>query len=142
MDRVSHPTVLFSDRGPDIVLADGGHDVPATDSVMVMAHAATWVLRQVRMTRGLSMSNAGKQCGVSVPVMSRFERSEREPRLYMLLAVCNMLGIRFSEVMRIAEDEAFPFGDQPWTDSVAELIGLVGRSASVYRVAGDAPPKA
>jgi transcriptional regulator with XRE-family HTH domain len=141
MDRVSHPTVLFSDRSPDIVLADGGHDVPATDSVMVMAHAATWVLRQVRQKRGLVLSGFADRCGVSVPVMSRLERSAREPRLYLLLAMCNLLGVRFSEVMRIAEDEAFPVGDQPWTDHVAELIDLVGYSADVSPLGGDTKPK-
>ncbi len=50
------------------------------------------------------------RCGVSSSVLCRMELARRPPRLELLLMVCHELGVRFSDVMRFAEDEAFPAG--------------------------------
>lgn len=93
------------------------------DSVVVMLHAATWLLRRVRERRGLMLREVAEQCDVSLSVLSRAELSRREARLSLLLQVCNVLGVRFSDVMRVAEDEAFPMTRSPWDDCPAYLLG-------------------
>jgi hypothetical protein len=47
--------------------------------------------------------------------LSRLERPARDSGLRRLVVASGMLGLRLSDVLRLAEDDAFPLGDAPWT---------------------------
>lgn len=123
MDHARPTSMLFGNDGADIVLTDAGNGVPAMDSVTAMLNALGWFLRQARENQELPLMLVADRCGVSSSVLSRLELARREPRLRLLLVLSNVLGVRFSDVMRIAEDEAFPLGRTPWLDCPAEVIG-------------------
>lgn len=116
------PAVGYSDEG--VTYWTAGDDVrPAVDCVPAILRAAGWLIRQARVRQGLRLADMSELCGVSVSVISRVERVARGNRLRvdMLLAMCTALGVRLSDVLRLAEDEAFPLDVQPWTENPAEL---------------------
>jgi DNA-binding XRE family transcriptional regulator len=117
------PSVLLSNCGPSAVLTDTDGVSPDTDSVLVMLAATGLLMRWVREAKGLALTDMAAQCGVSASVLSRVELARREPRVSLLLMLCNLLGVRLSDVMRMAEDEAFPMGRGPWTAHPVDLIG-------------------
>jgi DNA-binding XRE family transcriptional regulator len=119
----------MSEAGPSRLLCDQGEIVltgrpgcPEIDSVAVMLPAMALSLRRARVNQGIVQSDAAARAGMSVSVLSRIELARRVPGLRVALVVCNVLGIRFSDVMRAAEDEAFPLGGIPWTDHPARLL--------------------
>lgn len=120
----SRPSVLYSGSGE--IMLTGLPGSPEIDSVAAMAPAVASLLRRVRENQGLSLAEAAGRCGMSPSVLSRLERAHRGLRLRQLLALCNVLGVRFSDVMRAAEDEAFPLGDTPWTEHPAGLLAVRG----------------
>lgn len=123
MDDARPSVVLLSEWGPNAVLTDTDGASPDTDSVSVMLYAIGLLMRRAREARGWIQADLADACEMWVPVLSRIERARREPRLSLALTLCNLLGVRFSDVMRMAEDEAFPLGRGPWTDQPANLLG-------------------
>jgi DNA-binding XRE family transcriptional regulator len=132
------PSLLLSDQG-EMALTDTD---PAWDSVHAMLHVVGLALRRARTRRGITQGRLAEQIGLSAAVLSRLERTQRGPHLTTVLALCNVLGVRFSDVMRVAEDEAFPMGMTPWTDYPSVLIGLGPQpgdvDAAILRRGGDA----
>jgi transcriptional regulator with XRE-family HTH domain len=114
--------VLYTHDGRQVFLTPGGGDQPAMDSVVVMLHAMAWLLRRAREYHGWAQADVAERCGVSVSVLCRAELARRVPRLWLVLRICNVLGVRFSDVMRAAENEAFPHGATPWTDEPTEVL--------------------
>lgn len=98
---------LLSDQGEVVLTSWPGS--PEIDSVTAMLPMVGVLLRRVRENQGLLLTEAAAQAGMSMSVLSRVERAQREPRLRTALVLCNVLGIRFSDLMRVAEDEAFPW---------------------------------
>jgi transcriptional regulator with XRE-family HTH domain len=88
-----------------------------------MRHAVGALLRRARENQGLLQMDVADLCGVSRSVLCRLEHADREPRLSVLVMLCGVLGMRFSDVLRMAEDEAFPVGAVPWSHHSVELIG-------------------
>ena len=107
--------------------------MPQPDSVRTMMPTMGMLLRQARRKRGLTMTTVARRCGLSPSVLCRMELARREPRITRLLAVCDVLGVRFSDIMRAAEDEAYPLDGHPWTNSPDEL--LTGESQAGEAVA-------
>jgi transcriptional regulator with XRE-family HTH domain len=73
-------------------------------------------LRSARMDQGLSLAEAARRLGMSESVLSRVERARRDSGLLRLVMTSSALGVRLSDVLRLAEDDAFPLGSAPWTD--------------------------
>jgi transcriptional regulator with XRE-family HTH domain len=122
MDDDSPLATTIDDAGPDIALTDVVGASSEDDGVVAMLHAVSWLLRQTRKNRGWTAAEVAKRCRVSPSVLSRAELSRREPTLWLVLTVCQRLGIRFSDLMRMAEDEAFPIGREDWAYHPADLI--------------------
>jgi transcriptional regulator with XRE-family HTH domain len=114
------PTVLYSGRREIVLTSLAGG--PEIDSVRAILAVAALLLRQAREKLGVSAVSVADRCGVSPSVLCRVELGRRVPRLVLVLAMCNVLGLRFSDVMRAAEDEAFPLGNHPWTDDPRDLL--------------------
>jgi transcriptional regulator with XRE-family HTH domain len=95
---------------------------PESATVDAMLNAASWMLRHVRESQGRLLMDVAEQSGVSNSVLCRIELARRVPRLQVILVVCLVLGVRFSDIMRFAEDEAFPLGSEPWTEHSAKLV--------------------
>jgi ribosome-binding protein aMBF1 (putative translation factor) len=72
-------------------------------------------VRAARQRRGWYLSDVAERLDLSASVICRLELARREPSLHQLIMVCAVLGQRFSDVIRIAENEAFPMGLAPWT---------------------------
>lgn len=119
--------LLLGDAWPGRILTPNAQQWPNSDSLLAMMRALSWMLRQLRESRDLQVMEIAARCGVSNSVLSRVELARRPPRLELLLMVCHELGVRFSDVMRFAEDEAFPLGSEPWTDESFELIARHAR---------------
>jgi transcriptional regulator with XRE-family HTH domain len=115
--------VLYSYNAGEVYLTRPAGDGPAMDSVVVMIHALALLLREARAYHGWTLADVADRCGVSMSVLSRAERACREPRLWLVLRICNVLGVRFSDVMRVAEEEAFPVDSGPWTNHPADMLG-------------------
>lgn len=128
------PALLLSNQGV-MVLTD---TEPAWESVPVMTAAAGVLLRRARERQDLLQVRVAEQLGLSASVVCRIEWARREPRLATTLALCNVLGVRLSDVMRAAEDEAFPSGRGPWTEFPARLIGPEAGGGLVAAHVGDA----
>jgi transcriptional regulator with XRE-family HTH domain len=121
----SSPPVLFGDDAAQTTSDDG---LLAADHVWVMISAVGWLLRRARENRGLLLADIARHCGLSTSVLCRVELARREPRLRLVLQMCELLEVRFSDVMRMAEDEAYPYGHRPWTTQPEELIGQHSKS--------------
>ena len=91
-------------------------------SVADIIRSAGMLLRHVRLARGLHLGGPARLCGVSVSEASRLERGNRTPRLDYLIRLSAILGVRPSDVLRMAEDEVFPLGLAPWADHPSELL--------------------
>jgi transcriptional regulator with XRE-family HTH domain len=130
-DRAGRPPVMFGANGETIVLTDTNGASPDMDSATVIMHASALLLRRARQNRGLTLEELADACFVSPSVLCRIELARREPRLRVVLSLCNLLGVRFSDVLRMAEEEAFPLGRNPWTDRPEDLIGHDARSLAL-----------
>jgi transcriptional regulator with XRE-family HTH domain len=107
-------TVRYDDLDDDCVVDVGG--------VAATARAVGLLLRRARENQELMQSQVAQRCGISTSVLCRLERARREPRLTVLLVLAGALGVRLSDVLRAAEDEAFPLGPVPWSPRSAELL--------------------
>jgi transcriptional regulator with XRE-family HTH domain len=109
-------------------MVDTYNSSPATGSDISMASMADivrstgMVLRRVRLARGLQQREPARLCGLGISDVCRIELGRRTPPLDRLIRLCTVLGVRPSEVLRMAEDEAFPLDSAPWTASPAELL--------------------
>lgn len=62
-------------------------------------------LLQDRMrARGVSQTTLANQVGLSQPQLSRYLSGKRDWKLSLLVAVCDFLGTRASDVISVAED--------------------------------------
>ena len=114
-----------------------GSDISVA-SVADIVRSTGMVLRRVRLARGLQQREPARLCGVSISDVCRIELGRRTPALDRLVRLCTVLGVRPSEVLRMAEDEAFPLDSAPWTASPAELLlsavpGVVARADPTMR---------
>jgi transcriptional regulator with XRE-family HTH domain len=87
------------------------------DAGMVAILAALGAqLRRIRLERGWQLKDLAAELGVSMSVLCRLELARREPSARNLILICGALEVRLSDVLRRAEDEAFPLGLAPWSD--------------------------
>lgn len=96
---------------------------PVGESVTAMVRDVGLSLRLARERQDLLQTQVAEQAGVSASVLSRLERAVRDAPLATVLAVCQALKVRLSDVMRLVEDLNFPAGDGPWTRFPEVLIG-------------------
>jgi transcriptional regulator with XRE-family HTH domain len=93
-------------------------------SVKAILTGSCTLLRRARLERGWHLSTLADKWGASQSVLSRLERAQREPSLRQMVEVYALVGRRFSDVHRIAEDQAFPLGGAPWDDRQSgDLLG-------------------
>lgn len=92
------------------------------NGVMALNRAVGLLLRRARENQALPQQYVADKCGMSNSVVCRLESATREPRLAQLVMLCLVLGVRLSDVIRAAEDEAFPLDPVPWSGRSAELI--------------------
>jgi transcriptional regulator with XRE-family HTH domain len=71
-------------------------------------------VRDARIARAWQLAELARRIGVSTSVVCRLELARREASMVQLLNVCAALNHRLSDVLRTAEDEAFPHGGAPW----------------------------
>jgi hypothetical protein len=90
--------------------------IDATDATAIL-NAVCTRLRSARRSQGTDLAYAARRMGVSPSVLSRLERAERDSCLRRLVLASGMLGLRLSDVLRLAEDDAFPLGRAPWAAS-------------------------
>lgn len=84
----------------------GHHMPPDSDRVAAILASIGSQLREARQDRGWYLSDLAEQVAISASVICRLELARREPSLYQVLQVCAALGIRLSDVLRRAENEA------------------------------------
>jgi ribosome-binding protein aMBF1 (putative translation factor) len=98
------------------VIAVAIYDAPLDDAgiTAILASIGNQV-REARTSRDWHLIDLAERVTVSASVICRLELARREPSLYQLICVCAVLGRRLSDILRIAEDAAFPLGDAPWT---------------------------
>jgi transcriptional regulator with XRE-family HTH domain len=83
----------------------------------ILASVGTQV-RSERQRRGWLLADVAEQLNLSASVICRLELARREPSVHQLIMVCAVFDRRLSEVLRIAEDEAFPLGPTPWPSAM------------------------
>jgi transcriptional regulator with XRE-family HTH domain len=74
-------------------------------------------LRQRRLDQGLTLGDLTNRLGIDQAVVCRLEWGRRIGKLDRFIRVCAALGVRFSDVLRAAEDKAFPLGCAPWSNT-------------------------
>jgi transcriptional regulator with XRE-family HTH domain len=72
-------------------------------------------VRAARQQQGWHLAEVAERMNLSASVICRLELARREPSVHQLIMVCAVLGQRLSDVIRTAENEAFPMGLSPWT---------------------------
>lgn len=122
-DSAENMRLSYCRNSGQVFVAPAKNGEPPMDSVVVMLQAVSWLLRRAREHHGWQLVEVAERCGVSPSVLSRVERAQREPHLWLVLRICNVVGVRFSDVMRMAENEAFPVNNNPWTDHPIDLFG-------------------
>lgn len=94
----------------------GIHQAPLDDGVLTAIFASIGgQVREARHDRQWYLDDLAARVDVSASVICRLELARREPSLLQLINVCAVLGRRPSDVVREAEDDAFPFGRGPWS---------------------------
>lgn len=71
------------------------------------------ILRRERKRRGWNVSEYASYVGIGSSTLSRIELGRRFPAWEVLIVLCCGLGIRPSDLLRQAENDAFPC-DKPW----------------------------
>lgn len=94
-----------------------------SDSVLLIVAAVGPAVRKARLRQRRSQTAVAVASGLVESILSRIESGQRIPRLDQLVALCDTLGVRPSDVLRFAEDGAFPLGGDPWTDQPDTLLG-------------------
>jgi transcriptional regulator with XRE-family HTH domain len=84
--------------------------------------AVSAALVHIRKAQELSQQTVSDRAGMSDSVLCRIERAERAPNLPLLLALCEIVQVRPSEVLYLAEQEAIQLGPPPWSSSATELM--------------------
>ena len=72
-------------------------------------------LRREREDRDWTQTRLGQACGISVSVLCRVERFQREPSLWMFVRICLALRMRPSDVLAVVERVAWPPPSSSWT---------------------------
>lgn len=93
----------------------GIFDAPLDDGVIaaILASIGNQV-RDARIGREWYLSDVAMRVDLSTSVICRLELARREPSMRQLMNVCAVLRRRPSDLLRIAEDDAFPLGNAPW----------------------------
>lgn len=97
----------------DVLVQCYGVELDTTDVQAVMT-ALGDVLRRLRMHQGIKMVELADRWQVSLSVLCRIELARRTPSLAPLVRLAGLLGVRLSDLMRAAEEQAFPQGFSPW----------------------------
>lgn len=93
----------------------GDFERPLDDAgIAAMLASVGAQVRAARQGKGWFLSDIAERLNLSASVICRLELARREPSVHQLIMVCAALGLRLSDVMRIAEIEAFPLGPTPW----------------------------
>jgi transcriptional regulator with XRE-family HTH domain len=94
------------------------HDHTRVDDAGISAILAALgtQLRRIRLERGWQLKDLAEDMGMSMSVLCRLELARREPSARNLITICSALEVRLSDVLRRAEDEAFPMGLAPWSE--------------------------
>lgn len=93
----------------------GTYESPLDDRAVAAILASIGAqVRHARQMRGWYLADVAERLGLSSSVVCRMELARREPSLYQVISACAVLGMRFSDIVRKAEDEAFPLGTAPW----------------------------
>jgi ribosome-binding protein aMBF1 (putative translation factor) len=71
-------------------------------------------VRTARKGHGWFLTDLAERLDLSASVVCRLELARREPSLHQVISTCATLGLRLSDVIRQAEDDAFPLGSGPW----------------------------
>jgi transcriptional regulator with XRE-family HTH domain len=96
----------------------GDFERPLDDAgIAAMLASVGAQVRAARQGKGWFLSDIAERLNLSASVICRLELARREPSVHQLIMVCAVLGLRLSDVMRIAEIEAFPLGPTPWPPS-------------------------
>jgi transcriptional regulator with XRE-family HTH domain len=117
---------------PDsIVLALAGTN-PATqpDAVHLAAHDVALLLRRARTQRHLRPADVGQACGIGATAITRVELARKALRLSRFVTACVYLGVRPSDLVRLAEDHAFPDPSTVWTDHPRRALAWLSATAS------------
>jgi len=69
-----------------------------------IAAAAIERLTQLRLKKEISFEELGGRTGLHPTALSLIERRKRQPTFINLLRVASALGVRFSKIVREAED--------------------------------------
>ncbi|HEX5119297.1 MAG TPA: hypothetical protein VFW65_29250 [Pseudonocardiaceae bacterium] len=103
---------------PDsIVLALLGTNPAAPpDGPHLVVHDVALLVRRARTRRHLRAADLGRACGVGATVISRLELARKAWSLSRLVTACVYVRVRPSDVVRLAEDHAFPYPAAVWTD--------------------------
>lgn len=91
-------------------------DHPVLDQASMAAILASIgdQVRAARQARGWYLIDLAQRLAMSTSVLCRLELARREASLHQMIMVCAAMGKRLSDVLRIAEDEAFPLDSAPW----------------------------
>lgn len=93
-----------------------------SESVLLVLASVGPAVRKARLRQRIPQIGVARQVGIVGSVLSRIENGQRIPRLDQIAALCNVVGVRLSDVLRFAEEEAYPLGGGPWTDQAGELL--------------------
>jgi transcriptional regulator with XRE-family HTH domain len=84
------------------------------NDIVAVLTAVGYQLRRTRLERGWLMRDLAERIDMSMSVLCRLELARREPSTRNLIMIAGALGVRPSDMLRVAEDEAFPLGRTPW----------------------------
>jgi repressor LexA len=97
----------------------------------------------LRMKAGYSkLSQLSKASGISIPVLSRIQRGESNPRPDTLRKLTPYLGVSYEELMRLAghlpsDEEEIDWGDIDPVDAEQPISVLVFKNFDAYKRWGD-----
>jgi transcriptional regulator with XRE-family HTH domain len=90
---------------------------------LAIMRAVGYVIRQARQAADLNLAEFADRCGVSQSVLCRVELARRPPGIEFLMTVCSQLGIRLSDLLRTAEDQAVPLPVEAREGRFRDLLG-------------------
>jgi ribosome-binding protein aMBF1 (putative translation factor) len=103
-------------NGVEVVGAD---DRPMnSDALAAILESIGSQIRGARLARSWYLSDLAERVGISQSVVCRMELARREASFYQVVSTCAALNMRFSGVLRQAEDHAFPYGHGPWDQAI------------------------
>lgn len=96
--------------------------VTVPDDIQSVSYCVGLLLRRARVRQGITATHVADRYGVCIGTITRHELVRDKLRLPLLIVMSIYVGVRLSDILRLAEDYSFP--SKVWADIPEQFLQL------------------